>query len=54
MSDQPKEVKYFALPEDVINEVLNHLNTNPTVSLFNKVRNALPVKQAEPKETPTT
>jgi len=67
MSDT-KEVKtssYYALPEETLREVVQHLNNslndNPTVQLINKVNQALLVvdssnkaaEMAVPQEAPT-
>jgi hypothetical protein len=40
--------KYFALTQEVLQEVLKHLTNDPAAALYEKVSQALPVQ-----ETPT-
>lgn len=46
-------VQYYALPKEVVQEVLNHLASNPVAALYAKVNQAVLIVQTPeaPKDT---
>lgn len=46
--------KYFALTQEVLQEVLKHLTNDPAAALYEKVSQALPVQENAPVASPET